>query len=83
KSAQIREILISESAWEEMTCLFAPSIGLCDIAIRNAVDPSTTVISNYPPYIQHEGLVRLTGVKFTQQFRFNKKTGYDFSQFIG
>ena len=26
KSAQIREILISESAWEEMTCLFAPSI---------------------------------------------------------
>ena len=27
KSAQIREILISESAWEEMTCLFAPSQG--------------------------------------------------------
>ncbi|MDA6684144.1 hypothetical protein OSL35_21905, partial [Escherichia coli] len=27
-SAQIREILISESAWEEMTCLFAPSLGL-------------------------------------------------------
>ncbi|MFQ1182267.1 hypothetical protein ACJWUM_27910, partial [Klebsiella pneumoniae] len=26
KSAQIREILISESAWEEMTCLFAPSV---------------------------------------------------------
>ncbi|MXD37810.1 DUF1471 domain-containing protein, partial [Escherichia coli] len=25
KSAQIREILINESAWEEMTCLFAPS----------------------------------------------------------
>ncbi|MCB7705481.1 DUF2254 domain-containing protein, partial [Klebsiella pneumoniae] len=23
---QIREILISESAWEEMTCLFAPSL---------------------------------------------------------
>ncbi|MEA0177514.1 hypothetical protein SNA20_06805, partial [Escherichia coli] len=23
----IREILISESAWEEMTCLFAPSLG--------------------------------------------------------
>ncbi|MDA4520693.1 hypothetical protein NY992_02455, partial [Escherichia coli] len=22
---QIREILINESAWEEMTCLFAPS----------------------------------------------------------
>ncbi|RRY25951.1 DUF1471 domain-containing protein, partial [Klebsiella quasipneumoniae] len=28
KSAQIREILISESAWEEMTCLFAPSLVL-------------------------------------------------------
>ncbi|RNT58107.1 curli production assembly/transport protein CsgE, partial [Klebsiella pneumoniae] len=27
KSAEIREILISESAWEEMTCLFAPSLG--------------------------------------------------------
>ncbi|MFX3107243.1 hypothetical protein V6118_04150, partial [Klebsiella pneumoniae] len=33
KSAQIREILISESAWEEMTCLFAPSL---DIAWRLA-----------------------------------------------
>ncbi|CTW37433.1 Uncharacterised protein [Escherichia coli] len=30
KSAQIREILISESAWEEMTCLFAPSLVLND-----------------------------------------------------
>lgn len=30
KSAQIREILISESAWEEMTCLFAPSLGITD-----------------------------------------------------
>ncbi|MQK07219.1 DUF1471 domain-containing protein, partial [Escherichia coli] len=28
-SAQIREILISESTWEEMTCLFAPSLALC------------------------------------------------------
>ncbi|ECN8814312.1 hypothetical protein ZR21_19745 [Salmonella enterica subsp. enterica serovar Muenchen] len=28
KSAQIREILISESAWEEMTCLFAPSLDI-------------------------------------------------------
>ncbi len=28
KSAQLREILISESAWEEMTCLFAPSLGV-------------------------------------------------------
>ncbi|MBL2601263.1 curli production assembly/transport protein CsgE, partial [Klebsiella pneumoniae] len=28
--AQIREILISESAWEEMTCLFAPSLIIHD-----------------------------------------------------
>ena len=33
KSAQIREILISESAWEEMTCLFAPSLGELDCLI--------------------------------------------------
>ncbi len=31
KSAQIREILISESAWEEMTCLFAPSLAKVEI----------------------------------------------------
>ncbi|MFM4169013.1 hypothetical protein AB8R50_29410, partial [Klebsiella pneumoniae subsp. ozaenae] len=37
KSAQIREILISESAWEEMTCLFAPSLGCTEpIAIAYA-----------------------------------------------
>ncbi len=37
KSAQIREILINESAWEEMTCLFAPSLdegeGTDDVSI--------------------------------------------------
>lgn len=33
KSAQIREILISESAWEEMTCLFAPSLVSCSASI--------------------------------------------------
>ncbi|WP_256555739.1 restriction endonuclease subunit S, partial [Klebsiella quasipneumoniae] len=32
KSAQIREILISESAWEEMTCLFAPSLDVLGAA---------------------------------------------------
>ncbi len=35
KSAQIREILISESAWEEMTCLFAPSLNTF------VIDPAT------------------------------------------
>ncbi|MBE5579306.1 AI-2E family transporter [Salmonella enterica subsp. enterica serovar Typhimurium] len=33
KSAQIREILISESTWEEMTCLFAPSLGLSTLVV--------------------------------------------------
>ncbi|QMD41434.1 hypothetical protein HVZ41_06625 [Escherichia coli] len=32
KSAQIREILISESAWEEMTCLFAPSLEITPVS---------------------------------------------------
>ncbi|KDW19667.1 hypothetical protein AC68_2755 [Escherichia coli 2-156-04_S4_C1] len=36
KSAQIREILISESAWEEMTCLFAPSLeSMLSIVMNN------------------------------------------------
>ncbi|ECI1291736.1 hypothetical protein F7L87_04255 [Salmonella enterica] len=35
KSAQIREILISESAWEEMTCLFAPSLIISRTQIAN------------------------------------------------
>nr|WP_230330183.1 PTS sugar transporter subunit IIA [Citrobacter sp. Res13-Lact-LER2-35-b] len=39
KSAQIREILISESAWEEMTCLFAPSLGN-GLAIPHGTDGS-------------------------------------------
>ncbi|WP_394817482.1 IS1-like element transposase, partial [Raoultella ornithinolytica] len=48
-SAQIREILISESAWEEMTCLFAPSlksrcIALVAILIRFIVIVSVLVI---------------------------------------
>ncbi|HBW1746438.1 hypothetical protein [Klebsiella pneumoniae] len=38
KSAQIREILISESAWEEMTCLFAPSLVLLTLLLWLAVD---------------------------------------------
>ncbi|ROB22156.1 hypothetical protein C5X49_002800, partial [Klebsiella pneumoniae subsp. pneumoniae] len=40
KSAQIREILISESAWEEMTCLFAPSL-------MNLTRENKVIISNY------------------------------------
>ncbi|MFW7537543.1 hypothetical protein ACPQTT_14515, partial [Klebsiella pneumoniae] len=46
KSAQIREILISESAWEEMTCLFAPSLILiASIHGNNILHGMTTVRS--------------------------------------
>ncbi|MDM7286478.1 hypothetical protein QUH32_26045, partial [Klebsiella pneumoniae] len=38
KSAQIREILISESAWEEMTCLFAPSLILINFHSNKKLD---------------------------------------------
>ncbi|MCJ4420674.1 hypothetical protein LNW12_28635, partial [Klebsiella pneumoniae] len=33
-SAQIREILINESAWEEMTCLFALSLVKLMISVK-------------------------------------------------
>ena len=38
KSAQIREILISESAWEEMTCLFAPSLEVLALKLTYKLD---------------------------------------------
>ncbi|GKK08582.1 hypothetical protein NUBL21985_54760 [Klebsiella pneumoniae] len=41
KSAQIREILISESAWEEMTCLFAPSLGVVPLMLASGASDST------------------------------------------
>nr|WP_255783162.1 hypothetical protein [Klebsiella pneumoniae] len=37
KSAQIREILINESAWEEMTCLFALSLSKPAVAGSHTV----------------------------------------------
>ncbi|QIG30062.1 hypothetical protein FY044_18205 [Leclercia adecarboxylata] len=42
KSAQIREILISESAWEEMTCLFAPSLGSIKLSFNKYIIRKTT-----------------------------------------
>ncbi|MDV1450993.1 hypothetical protein RZQ54_27000, partial [Raoultella planticola] len=39
-SAQIREILISESAWEEMTCLFAPSLAWLE---QGLIDPEALI----------------------------------------
>ncbi|MBY0646313.1 hypothetical protein N6N90_11600, partial [Escherichia coli] len=50
-SAQIREILINESAWEEMTCLFAPSL------VKLKVPGST--IKNRSPFF--------TCLKYVQQ----------------
>ncbi|STB12270.1 Caudovirales tail fibre assembly protein [Citrobacter freundii] len=44
KSAQIREILISESAWEEMTCLFAPSLADAEAERGNRMAEVTTRI---------------------------------------
>ncbi|AUW08878.1 hypothetical protein C2U42_06260 [Klebsiella oxytoca] len=44
KSAQIREILISESAWEEMTCLFAPSLAADVIKIK----PNNNFFTKFP-----------------------------------
>ena len=43
KSAQIREILISESAWEEMTCLFAPSLAKLDEIVKQFKIPADKI----------------------------------------
>ncbi|RNW68643.1 hypothetical protein C5Y30_023070, partial [Klebsiella pneumoniae subsp. pneumoniae] len=51
-SAQIREILISESAWEEMTCLFAPSLVSSVIKaenfVVNRIPVLTPRVNDYP-----------------------------------
>lgn len=47
KSAQIREILISESAWEEMTCLFAPSLGFTNLGKIRTSCNSTQINLKY------------------------------------
>ncbi|SRW71107.1 inner membrane protein YagU [Shigella sonnei] len=51
KSAQIREILISESAWEEMTCLFAPSLAglIVTVAVHGIFCPALNLT---PPLTQ-------------------------------
>ncbi|MCS5987632.1 hypothetical protein LNO12_14640 [Klebsiella pneumoniae subsp. pneumoniae] len=48
KSAQIREILISESAWEEMTCLFAPSLSNVPVSLKfDLVDDTNAIVSHW------------------------------------
>lgn len=48
KSAQIREILISESAWEEMTCLFAPSLAE-EVILTREEFPGCSLAELYDP----------------------------------
>ncbi|MFV2270635.1 hypothetical protein ACNIS8_27590, partial [Escherichia coli] len=43
-SAQIREILINESAWEEMTCLFAPSLAVLLLSGTRCTPVDETVL---------------------------------------
>ncbi|MGM4629286.1 outer membrane beta-barrel protein, partial [Salmonella sp. NW145] len=45
-SAQIREILISESAWEEMTCLFAPSLSNNTIPVGFGINETLSASKN-------------------------------------
>lgn len=56
KSAQIREILISESAWEEMTCLFAPSIASKATYPNNPPTPATTSGTQHHTYKDYKFL---------------------------
>ncbi|MDU2079808.1 MAG: hypothetical protein E6714_12640, partial [Enterobacter sp.] len=49
KSAQIREILISESAWEEMTCLFAPSLAYRVVSYHPGAETRSRVCRRSQP----------------------------------
>ena len=69
KSAQIREILISESAWEEMTCLFAPSLTVYCAKSQNlgyylsgtTVDAGNSIFTNTASFSPAQGVgVQLT-----------------------
>ncbi|MEV9280632.1 hypothetical protein AB0165_29325 [Klebsiella variicola] len=59
KSAQIREILISESAWEEMTCLFAPSLEKTSSTVPAQIEklPFSQLIRRIGPGIVLTGVV--------------------------
>ncbi|OKN51096.1 glutathione S-transferase [Klebsiella pneumoniae] len=61
KSAQIREILISESAWEEMTCLFAPSLEELDLPYQQILAGLEFGLNHDPEYLamNPNGLVPL------------------------
>ncbi|UZK95070.1 hypothetical protein ON005_26880 [Klebsiella pneumoniae] len=57
KSAQIREILISESAWEEMTCLFAPSLVNAEYAVIDPKKLATYALDSTHPTGGHKARV--------------------------
>ncbi|MDZ1498214.1 hypothetical protein M2X78_26995, partial [Klebsiella pneumoniae] len=53
KSAQIREILINESAWEEMTCLFALSLMRAEFWLSQRTVNHPAVPSVYAALSRH------------------------------
>ncbi|MFM2898409.1 hypothetical protein AB8S33_26275, partial [Klebsiella pneumoniae subsp. ozaenae] len=76
KSAQIREILISESAWEEMTCLFAPSLGDIHICFyyKEGVNERMTYEVFLPIYEYNE--FRMSATKGFKFYRNNNEMLY-------
>ena len=79
KSAQIREILISESAWEEMTCLFAPSLDVAE------TDELYCWIKNYcirycKPFITKNTILQYGPNKFRNRSKANELLSTLFSQ---
>ena len=72
KSAQIREILISESAWEEMTCLFAPSLDFLPLYDIDCLDNDNL---EYDAYTQSEWKHNLFNHYLAVIYRYQDKAG--------
>nr|WP_313890452.1 DUF4113 domain-containing protein [Klebsiella pneumoniae] len=61
----MREILISESAWEEMTCLFAPSLMEAMDAINDRYGKRKVVIGAQGFQNKHEAKADMRSPRFT------------------